>query len=79
MDSFKLDRTAFKGQTQKEASKLNVISGTIIINNTSGSTKTYYYRTDFIDIYDGGSSSVTFFNFGKSTWSENSIVAYPMN
>ena len=50
----------------------NMITGTAIINNTSGANKTYYYCT-------ASTSSQTLTNLGRNTYGENSIVAYPMN
>ena len=59
--------------------KYNMLSGTLIINNTSRSNITLYYWTQGFDVYDSGTSAVTITNFGKSLWGENSIIAYPMN
>lgn len=59
--------------------KFNMLTGTLIINNTSAGTKRYFYRTGGFETYDSGSTSMTLQNFGKSLWGENSIVAYPMN
>ena len=61
------------------SNRYNMISGTIVINNTSGANKTYYYVTNAIEVYDGGSASTTFVNLGRNTVGENSIIAYPMN
>lgn len=61
------------------SNKYNMITGTVIINNTSGANKTYYYVTNAIEAYDGGSTSATFVNLGRNTVGENSIIAYPMN
>jgi len=64
-------------------SRLNMIKGTIIVNNTSVAAKTYYYFTYGIEAYDGGSSDnntfPTFLGLGRNTAGENSIIAYPMN
>lgn len=61
-------------------SKFNMLSGTLIINNTSGITKRYFYRTAGFDGWDGGDgNTVLLVNFGKIYSAENSIVAYPMN
>jgi hypothetical protein len=61
------------------SSKFNMITGTVIINNTSPGNKTYYYVTNNFEPYDGGSASATFVNLGRNTVGENSIIAYPMN
>jgi hypothetical protein len=50
----------------------NMITGTVIINNTSGANKTYYYCT-------ASTAGQTLTNLGRNTYGENSIVAYPMN
>ena len=69
-----------QGATSGGFTRYNILSGTLIINNTSGSTQRYYYRTAGFEGFDGGNAStVTLTNFGKSLWGENSIVAYPMN
>lgn len=64
-------------------SRMNMIKGTIIINNTSGAAKTYYYFTYNLESYDGGSTDnntfPTFPNLGRDMLGENSIIAYPMN
>lgn len=59
-------------------SRLNMIKGTIIINNTSGANKTYYYFTYASEIYDGGATP-SYINLGRDQVGENSIIAYPMN
>ena len=63
------------------SSKLNTLSGTVIINNTTGSTKRYFYWTNPFDSFDGGvaASSMQLINYARNNWGENSIVAYPMN
>jgi hypothetical protein len=50
----------------------NMINGTVIINNTSGTSKTYYYCT-------AATSGQTLVNLGRNTYGENTIIAYPMN
>jgi hypothetical protein len=59
--------------------RLCMLLGTVIINNTSGANKTYYFWTGAVGLYDGGLSSVKFSNLGRSSYGENSIIAYPMN
>lgn len=49
--------------------------GTIIINNTSGSNKTYYYCAGNISSYN---TTQTLDVFGSTGWSENRIVAIPV-
>lgn len=56
-----------------------MINGTVIINNTSGGNKTYYYCTGATGVWNSGSTSASFIDLGKNTLGENSIVAYPMN
>jgi hypothetical protein len=53
--------------------KFNMLTGTIIINNTSGGNVTYYYWLNSCDY------AATFNSLARNTWGENSIVAYPMN
>jgi len=53
-----------------------MVIGTIVINNTSGSSKTYYYWGQICEVYAG---SFSLPNFGGSAALENQIIAYPMN
>lgn len=57
----------------------SMITGTLIINNTTGANKTYYYCTGSFGIWNGGSTSAQLQNIGRDVLGENSIVAYPMN
>jgi hypothetical protein len=61
------------------AGYLQMLTGTVIINNTSGANKTYYYCTGALGLYNGGVSTALFQNLGRDVYGENSIVAYPMN
>ncbi len=58
----------------RDNSKLNMLTGTIIINNTSGGDVTYYYWLLNCDY-----ETAIFQSLARSVWGENSIVAYPMN
>ncbi len=58
----------------RDNSKFNMLTGTIIINNTTGGNVTYYYWLLNCDY-----TTATFSSLGRNTWGENSIVAYPMN
>jgi hypothetical protein len=60
----------------KAANAWGMVNGTIIINNTSASSKTYYYWGQGCDVYAG---TFNLKNFGTSLWLENQIIAYPMN
>lgn len=60
----------------KAASAFGMLIGTVIINNTSGVAKTYYYWSLNIVTYSG---TLGLSNFGTSLWLENQMVAYPMN
>jgi len=60
----------------KASSAWGLVQGTIIINNTSGSDKTYYYWGQGCEIYSG---TFDLKDFGTSLWLENQIIAYPMN
>ena len=57
----------------------SMLNGTLIINNTSGGNKNYYYCTGATGVWNGGTTSAQFQNFGRDVLGENSIVAYPMN
>jgi len=52
-----------------------VLSGTIIINNTSGASKTYYYVAGEVVVYN---NNQTIGNFGGGAWNEDHIVAFKL-
>ena len=56
-----------------------LLTGTVIINNTSGAKKKYYYIKANSDSFGSGTGAYTLRNFGTTLWGENQIVAYPMN
>lgn len=53
-----------------------VLYGSIIINNTSGANKTYYYLAGNVSY---SNTTQTLSNFGGSAWAENNIVAFQVN
>ncbi|MBL7138969.1 MAG: hypothetical protein ISS17_09370 [Bacteroidales bacterium] len=60
----------------KAANAYGMLIGTIVINNTSGSSKTYYYWAEGPEIYSGTYSLP---DFGTGIAMENQMIAYPMN
>lgn len=54
----------------------SVLSGSIIINNTSGANKTYYYAAG-ATTYTNTTQTLTL--FGGTAWAENNIVAVQLN
>ena len=56
-----------------------MIIGTIILNNTSGANKTYYYWASVPAFSGNQGDYYNLLDFGTSFWGENAIVAYPMN
>jgi hypothetical protein len=50
------------------------LSGTIIINNTSGATKRYYYVAGSVDSWNLTATTLSL--FGGNNWNENTIIAY---
>jgi hypothetical protein len=68
--------SSYYASGSKQANQFGMISGTIILNNTSGANKTYYYWTAGPDVYSGTFSLP---NFATTAWDEDQIVAYPMN
>ncbi|KAA0127135.1 hypothetical protein FY557_14195 [Chryseobacterium sp. SN22] len=58
------------------STKFGLLSGAIILNNTSSSAKTYYYWVGSVDVngYTG-----TIDQFGGSSWAENQLYAIPVN
>ena len=59
--------------------KFSYVTGTVIIKNTSGQPKKYYYCKGRSEQYGGANGSDQIIGFGKAVWAENQIVAYPMN
>lgn len=60
------------------SSRFGLAIGTVIINNTSGANKTYYYVAGDVAYYPS-SYSFTLTGFGGTAWGENSIIAYRLN
>lgn len=60
----------------KPANVFSMLNGAIIINNTSGVNKTYYYWTKGAVVYSG---SFSLNSFGTGIPGENQMIAYPMN
>ncbi|MFN8310177.1 MAG: hypothetical protein U0T73_09470 [Chitinophagales bacterium] len=52
-----------------------IVAGTIIINNTSASNKVYYYSAGNTAV---NNTTQTLSSFGGSSWSEDNIVAQPI-
>lgn len=59
------------------ASPYGLASGSSIINNASQGNLMYYLNLSNADIFGGYSANWN--NLGSSTWTENSIIAYPAN
>ena len=57
-------------------SRFAILTGTIIINNTSSTNKVYYYIAGYVES-DNISTYCGY--FGGSVWGENSIIAYKIN
>jgi hypothetical protein len=57
------------------SSKFGLAEGILIINNTSGGPKTYYYCGGFPDI---NNTTQTVTNFGGTAWNEDNIIATPL-
>lgn len=56
----------------------SMISGSIIINNTTSSPKTYYYRVRISNSTNlGAGNEIT--SFGGTAWGENNLYAVPIN
>ena len=54
------------------SAKFSLVTGSIIINNTSGGYKTYYYLAGDAE---GNGTTATLTGFGGTLWSEDNIVA----
>ena len=59
------------------ASKFATLNGSIIVNNTSAASKTYYYWAANIATYNSCTYKLT--NFATTAWGENQMIAFPMN
>ena len=68
--------SAFLASGYKAANTYGMVNGTIILNNTSGGNRTYYYWAGSPEIIAG---TYNMYDFGTANWLENQIVAYPMN
>ena len=58
------------------SSTYSVVYGTVVINNTSGANKTYYYIAGSATVVN---STQTLALFGGTSWGENTIIAYRLN
>lgn len=58
------------------STKFGLLSGAIIINNTSSSAKTYYY---WVGEVDSNGYTGTVDQFGGAVWAENQLYAIPVN
>lgn len=58
------------------SSKFGLLSGAVILNNTSSSAKVYYY---WVGQADSNGYTGTIDNFGGATWAENQLYAIPVN
>ncbi len=58
------------------STKFGLLSGAIILNNTSSSAKTYYYWAGQVD---NNGYTGTIDQFGGSSWAENQLYAIPVN
>ncbi|MDC7999765.1 hypothetical protein POV26_01835 [Aequorivita todarodis] len=58
------------------SSNYGLVTGTIIINNTTGANRTYYYVAGNTEIVNTADSIIF---FGGTTWDEDTIIAYRLN
>lgn len=58
------------------SSVYSLLTGTIIINNTSAANRTYYYCAGATV---SNNTTETLTNFGGTYWAENNIIAYRLN
>lgn len=57
----------------------NTMSGTIVINNSSASAKTYYLWAGSANAYGGFSATITSFGANTATYFEDGVFAMPIN
>lgn len=55
------------------------MSGSIVVNNTSATAKTYYLWAGSANVYGGFSSNITNFGASTATYFENGVFALPIN
>lgn len=58
------------------SARFGLLSGAVILNNTSSSAKTYYY---WVGQVDNNGYTGTIDNFGGASWAENQLYAIPVN
>jgi hypothetical protein len=58
------------------SSNYGLVTGTIIINNTTGANRTYYYVAGNTEIVNTADSIIF---FGGTIWDEDTIIAYRLN
>jgi hypothetical protein len=55
--------------------KFGLVAGSIIINNSTNASKTYYYIAGYVDDGPGSGFNLTINGFGGTLWAEDNIVA----
>lgn len=58
------------------SSSYSIVYGTVVINNTSGANKTYYYIAGSTNVVN---TTQTLSSFGGTSWGEDTIIAYRLN
>lgn len=58
------------------STRFGLLSGAVILNNTTSSAKTYYY---WVGQVDNNGYTGTVDSFGSSLWAENQLYAIPVN
>lgn len=76
--NFQGPATAATGSAPFYVTRFGLMSGVIIVNNTSGTTKRYYYVAGAWNLSRNDMPG-RLYQFGGSSWAENSITAIPLN
>jgi hypothetical protein len=58
------------------STRFGILSGAVILNNTSSNAKTYYYWAGQVD---NNGYTGTIDSFGSTAWAENQMYALPIN
>ena len=76
--NFQGPATAATGSAPFYVTRFGLMNGAIIVNNTSGTTKRYYYVAGAWNLSRNDMPG-RLHQFGGSSWGENSITAIPLN
>lgn len=62
----------------KGTAMLDLVDGSVILNNTTSANKTYYYYVKKTSVPSGSASKITV-AYAANFWGENNFYAFPIN